>query len=157
YMVLAQMLGLEVVAIETTIAASGRLFVEAEKSNVPTVLIDLGSLSSDLTIYDKELIVTGTVPGGGDSFTNAIARRLNVTPQEAHIIKTKYGLGLSKKQKEITECLTPTLDQLVKEIRRMVRYYQERTSTEDKIRQIVTMGGGANMPGLSEHLTNAIR
>jgi type IV pilus assembly protein PilM len=157
YMSLAKVLDLEVVAIETTIGSSGRLFVQAEKSNVPTVLIDLGSLSSDLTIYDKELVVTGTVPGGGDSFTSAIAQKLKVTPQEAHIIKSKYGLGLSKKQKEITECLTPTLDQLIKEIRRMVRYYQERSTSDGKIYQIVTMGGGANMPGLSEHLTNALR
>lgn len=39
----------------------------------------------------------------------------------------------------------------------MVRYYQERSTSEGKIHQIVTMGGGANMPGLSEHLTNALR
>lgn len=148
---------LEVVAIETTIAASARLFVQSEQSNVPTVLIDLGSLSSDLTIYDKELIVTGTVPGGGDSFTNAIAKKLDVSPQEAHIIKTKYGLGLSKKQTDLVECLTPILDQLTKEVKRMVRYYQERSGSDDKIRQIVTMGGGANMPGLSEHLTSSLR
>ncbi len=157
YLALAHILGLEVVAIETTIAASARLFVQSEQSNVPTVLIDLGSLSSDLTIYDKELIVTGTVPGGGDSFTNAIAKKLDVSPQEAHIIKTKYGLGLSKKQADLVECLTPILDQLTKEVKRMVRYYQERSGSDDKIRQIVTMGGGANMPGLSEHLTSSLR
>lgn len=157
YLTYARLLGLEPVAIETTIAASSRLFVQAEQSDVPTVLIDLGSLSSDLTVYDKTLIVTGTVPGGGDSFTNAIANKLNVSKQEAHIIKTKYGLGLSKKQKEITECLDPIINQLSKEIRRMVRYYEERTTTNDKIRQIVTMGGGANMPGLSEHLTSTLR
>lgn len=157
YVTLTRLLGLETIAIETTIAASSRLFVQAEQSDVPTVLIDLGSTSSDLTIYDKTLIVTGTVPGGGDSFTEAIAAKLGVSHQEAHVIKTKYGLGLSKKQTEIMECLSPILDQLGKEIRRMVRYYEERTTTEDKIRQIVTMGGGANMPGLSEHLTSVLR
>lgn len=157
YLILTRMLGLEAIAIETTISASSRLFVQAEKSATPTVLIDLGSLSSDLTVYDKDLIVTGTVPGGGDSFTKAIAQKLNVSPQESHIIKTKYGLGLSKKQKEINESLAPTLDQLTKEIRRMVRYYQERSGTNGTIKQIVTMGGGANMPGLSEYLTNTLR
>lgn len=157
YLVLMRLLGLEVVAIETTISAAGRLFVQAEQSDVPTVLIDLGSLSTDITIYDKGLVVTGTVTGGGDSFTNLISEKLGVTLQEAHIIKTKYGLGVSKKQKEITEGLKPVLDQLVKEIRRMIRYYEERSNTDKKIGQIVTMGGGANMPGLSEHLTNTLR
>lgn len=157
YVQLTNLLGLEIVAVETTIAAASRLFMQAERSDVPTVLIDLGSLSSDITIYDKGLIVTGTAAGGGDSFTHAIAEKLHVTNEEAHVIKTKYGLGLSKKQKEIGDSLDPILDQMLKEIRRMIRYYEERSGTERKIGQVVTMGGGANMPGLSEHMTNLLR
>ncbi len=157
YVQLTSLLGLEVVAVESTISSASRLFVQTEQSDVPTVLIDLGSLSSDITIYDKALIVTGTVPGGGDSFTTAITEKLGVTREEAHVIKTKYGMGLSKKQKEITDSLSPVLDQMLKEIRRMIRYYEERSGTERKIAQVVTMGGGANMPGLSEHLTNLLR
>lgn len=157
YAQLTNLLGLELVVVETTVGAAGRLFMEAEQSDMPSILIDLGSLSSDITIYDNSLVITGTVPGGGDSFTVAIAKKLGVTHDEAHVIKTKYGLGLSKKQKEITVGLDPILDQMVKEIKRMIRYYEERTGTKSKIGQIVTMGGGANMPGLSEHLTNLIR
>jgi type IV pilus assembly protein PilM len=157
YLALARVLGLEVVVVETTINASSRLFVKAEQSSVPTILIDFGSISSDITIYDQAVLTTGTVPGGGDSFTNLIAEKLKVSHQEAHVIKTRYGLGVSKKQKEITEALQPMLDQLGKEVRRMIRYYEERSTTQKKISQIVTMGGGANMPGLSEYLTNSLR
>lgn len=157
YVTLARLLGLEVVTLETTIAAAGRLFVQAEQSETPTVLIDFGSNSADITIYDHDLIVTGTVPCGGDIFTDRISARLGVTKREAHIIKTKYGLGLSKKQAEITSALEPVLTSLVKEIRRMIRYYEERSDSEVTIGQIVTMGGGANMPGLSEFMTNGLR
>lgn len=157
YVTLTRMMGLEAVLFETTISSGGRLFVQAERSDAPTVLIDLGSLSSDITIFDKGILVTGTVPSGGDSFSDIIADTLKVTKQEAHVIKTKYGLGVSKKQKEITTAMTPVLNQLVKEIRRMVRYYEERSGTEQKIAQIVTIGGGANMPGLSEFMTSAMR
>lgn len=157
YVMLTRLLGLEVAAIETTIGSGTRLFIQAEESSVPTVLIDFGSVSSDITIYDQTLIVTGTVHGGGDSFTNLISDSLKVTKQEAHVIKTKYGLGLSKKQKEITDGLEPLLTQHTKEIKRMIRYYEERSLTEHKIGQVVTMGGGANMPGLSEYFTNQLR
>lgn len=157
YLELAQILGLFVVGFQTSIDASARLFLQAENADVPTVLIDLGSRTSDLTIYDNGLVVTGTVDGGGDDFTRLIAQSLNVTDQEAHVIKTKYGLGVSKKQKEITQGLNPLLTQIVKEIRRMIRYYDERSGSEQKIGQIVTMGGGANMPGLSEYLTGNLR
>jgi type IV pilus assembly protein PilM len=158
YFLLARTLGLETVAMEPTIAATTRLFVRTELSDVPTVLVDFGSVSSDITIYDKTLVVTGTARGGGDDFTKLIADKLKVSKQEALIIKSKYGLSFSKRQKEITEALTPTLDQLLKEIRRMIRYYEERYQGDDRrIRQLVTMGGGANMPGLSDFMTNSLR
>lgn len=157
YLTLARILNLEVVSIQSTIEAEARLFVQSELSDVPTVLIDLGTLSTDITIHDKTVIVTGTVAGGGESFTNLIASKLGVSEQEAHIIKIKYGLGFSKKQQDIKDALSPTLNLLVKELRRLIRYYEERGDKERKIGQIVTMGGGASMPGLSEYLTDILR
>src|SRR3989344_5478473 len=158
HLTLARMLGLDVVAIETTIGAAARLFYKAELNNdIPTILIDFGSKSTDVTIFDKTLLVTGTVTGGGDDFTDQIAKQLGVTTEEAHTIKTKYGLRHSKKQAEILATIQPTLDQLLKETRRMVRYYEERYGTNKKIEQIVTMGGGANVPGLSDYMTDNLR
>lgn len=157
YLKLMEILGLDVVTMETTISAAGRLFLEAEQSDVPTVLIDFGSISADITVYDKALIVTGTVPCGGDNFTDLIAKNLGVTREEAHLIKTKYGLDFSKKQLEIKTALDPVLELMIKEVRRVIRYYEDRSGKNDKISQVVTMGGGANMPGLSEYMTNLLR
>lgn len=158
YTCLANILGLEVIAMETTLGSTGRLFEHTDQQDLPTVIIDFGSVSADVTIYDnKQLVVTGTIPGGGDDFTSLIADNLHVTRQEAHVIKTKYGLGVSKKQKEIVSALEPKLQLIDKEIRRMIRYYEERSNTTKKIGQVITLGGGANMPGLSEYLTNSLR
>jgi len=157
YLVLAKLLGLEVVSIETTLGGAARLFAADKQSDTASVIIDFGSLSSDISIFDKDVLVTGTVQGGGSIFTESIKNKLGVTQTEANIIKNKYGLGLSKKQKEIQEALQPTLEQIVKEIRRMIRYYEERYGAERPINQVVTLGGGANMPGLADYLTNALR
>ncbi len=157
YLALSKVLGLEVVSMETTIGASSRLFVQAERSDVPTVLIDFGSIAADITVYYKALIVTSTVPCGGDNFTDLIAKKLKLSLDEAQTVKTKYGLGASKKQDQINGAITPLLSQLIKEIRRMIRYYEERSGSKTKIGQIVTMGGGANMPGLSEYITSSLR
>jgi type IV pilus assembly protein PilM len=157
YLILTRMLGLETVLIEPSIAAGGRLFGRDKQSDVPTVVIDFGSQTADISVLDGEIIVTGTVAGGGDIFSDLIAKKLNISHQEAHIIKTKYGMAYSKKQKPIVEVLTPTLAQIVKEIRRMIRYYEERYGNERKITQLVAMGGGANMPGLTEYFTNELR
>lgn len=155
---LIRLLGLEPVAIDTSILAAGRLFEkEDEHRDVPAVIIDFGSMSADITIHDKTIIVTGTIPCGGDIFTDLIMEKLGVAREEAHLIKTKYGVSKSKKQAEILDALKPSLDQLTKEIRRMIRYHEERSGANEKIGQVVTMGGGANMPGLSEYLTSVMR
>lgn len=155
---LAEMLGLDVVVMETTTGATGRLFNHTDAHEVPSVIIDFGSISCDISIYDKSLVVTGTIPGGGDDITNTIAKALGVTHAEAHVIKVKYGLGVSKKQREIRDALQPILQQLVKEIKRMLRYYEERAGGDQhRIEQIVTLGGGSNVPGLTEYLIDTVR
>lgn len=158
YMRFFELVGLEVCAIETTISAASRLIAATDKTaTTPSILIDLGSVSVDLSIYDKILVVNGTVPGGGDNFTEQIQGRLGVNRAEADTIKMKYGLSISKKQDEIKDSLKGQLDLLTKEIRRVVRYYEERTEGKSKIGQIITMGGGANMPGLTDYLTDTLR
>ncbi len=157
YLSLTQIMGLEAVLIEPTLSSSGRLFSLDSNSNEPSFIIDFGSLSSDISVFDQSLLVTGTVQGGGEIFTNNIRSQLGVSADAAQLIKTRYGLGVSKKQTDIKKALEPILEQIVKEIRRMVRYYEERYGTKRPVKQIVTLGGGANMPGLSEYFTASLR
>jgi type IV pilus assembly protein PilM len=156
-MYLAGVMGMEPVLIETTMAAAGRLFSIDNNSDVTTVIIDFGTLTADIGIFDKTILVAGTVPAGGLIFTNLIRDKLRVSDAEAGFIKTKYGLGVSKKQREISDALQPTLQKIVAEIRRMSRYYEERYGSERTIGQVVILGGGANMPGLGDYLTSALR
>lgn len=159
YISLAQIAGLEVAAIEPNINADCRLFkrLNPNKNTPAALLVDLGSVSSDLTVYENGIVVTGTAHGGGDNFTESIAKKLGVTHEEAHLIKVKYGLGVSKKQKQIFEAAGPVLESLMKEIRRMIRYHGEHSITKGQISQVVTLGGGANMPGIAEYMTDKLR
>ncbi|HET7060228.1 MAG TPA: type IV pilus assembly protein PilM [Candidatus Saccharimonadales bacterium] len=156
YLDLAQILGLETVLIEPTLSSLGRLFSLDSQHDIPAIIINLGSVSSDISIFDGRILITGTVQGGGEDFTRSIKEKLDVSLQEAALIKTRYGLGVSKKQVAIKEALEPILQEIVKEIRRMVRYYSERYGLKRPIEQVVTLGGGANMPGLDEYLTETL-
>ncbi len=157
YLTLARTVGLDVMLVETTMAAGSRLFAHHRDSDVSSVIIDFGSLTADISIFNRQMLVTGTVGAGGLVFTDDIKEGLHVTQAEAAIIKTRYGLSVSKKQAEITAALDSTLKQLVKEIQRMIRYHEKHYGSDKAIGQIVMLGGGANMPGLSEYLTNALR
>lgn len=157
YVVLARLLGLEAVAMQTSSGAGAHLFAQDDQSDIPSLLIDFGSDSADITVYDGGPVVSGTVACGSELFTHAIAGALGITEKEAALVKAKYGLGLSKKQSQIEKALNPTLSLLIKDIKRTVRYYEEHAGGKQKISQVVIAGGGANMPGLAEYLTSNLR
>lgn len=159
HLMLANALGLEPVLIEPTMTAGARLFARDKHSNIPSIIIDFGSLTATISIFDKTIIATSTVPAGGLVFTEAIRNTLGVSQEEAGSIKTRFGLDVSKYQKKIEEALEPSLVKVVTEVRRMLRYYEEHYTSNSKggVGQVVTLGGGANMPGLSDYLTNALK
>jgi Tfp pilus assembly PilM family ATPase len=121
------------------------------------LLLDFGAESTDISAYYHGLLVTGTVAFGGDDMTDTISQALHVTPKEAVVLKSKYGVSKSVVQKQIVEAIEPSLELLLKEIRRNIRYYEQRYAKEPQIGQVVTMGGGANMPGLASYLTERLR
>lgn len=157
YIELAAIMGVEPVLIETTMIAVGRVFSLDQQSSIPSVIIDIGSYSSDVSIYDQGVVTTGTVDVGGEVFNEAIQKALKVNHAEAGIIKNKYGLTKSRRQSEIQAALDPSLTKIITEIKRLLRYHAERFGPDRPIQQILTAGGGANMPGLSDYMTSNLR
>ncbi len=157
YVMLAHLLGLEPIVLQTSSGAGAQLFMRDTQSDIPSLLIDFGSDSADITVYDHGPAVSGTVACGSELITASIARTLGVTTKEATLIKAKYGVNLSKKQSEIQAAIDPILGLLIKEIKRTVRYYEEHANDKRQISQVIIAGGGANMPGLAEYLTSSLR
>ena len=158
YLLVFEALGLEVTLIESNISAVTRIVVHAEAHDVSTLIVDIGSNACDLSIYDGSAIrATGTVDCSGERITQHIADALGVSQQQAHSIKTRYGLELSKKQDKIVKAVEPELNKLVNEIRKVMRYFADRESNGSPIGQIIILGGGANLPGLITYLTDRTR
>lgn len=157
YLTLTRMLGLEAVLFDSAIGASARMFGYDKLSKTPSVLVDFGAKSADLTVFNRGLVVTGTVAFGGDDITDILAKALHINADEAVAIKSKYGLSVSAYQKQVQAALEPSLQLLLKEVRRTIRYYEQRYDKEPAIDQVITMGGGANMPGLVDYLTERLR
>lgn len=155
-----RLLGLDVALIEPNISAVTRIVMHAEEHAVATLIVDIGSTACDLTVYDGQAVrVTGTVDCSSEKITDNIAKALSVDRAKAQNIKTRYGLEVSKKQKEIVEAAKPELNKLVNEIRKVMRYFADkgREGSGKPIGQIIILGGGANLPGLSTHLTDRTR
>ncbi len=151
-------LGLEVALVEPNITAVSRIVAQAEAHDVGTLIVDFGSSACDLSVFDDNSIrATGTVDCSGDNVTKLIADKFDLNTQQAHGIKTRYGLEKSKKQQEILDAVAPELNKLVNEIKKVVRYYAERAGSDKQIGQIIVLGGGANLPGLATFITSHTR
>lgn len=158
YMTVFEALGLEVALIESNISAVTRMVVQAEAHDVTSLIVDFGSSACDLSVYDGHAIrITSTVDCSGEAITKLIAQKLGVNEQQAHSIKTRYGIDMSKKQSQILDAVSPEINKLTVEIRKVIRYFSERTSNKENIGQIIILGGGANLPGLSGYITDKTR
>ena len=151
--------GLEPVALEPTMNASARFFDLADPAhNQPAVLIDFGSTAIDLAVFDKTMFVNSTIDGGNGNMTELISQKMEISAADAHKLKVQFGIGASDKQEAIKEALEPILNNLLREVGRIVRYYDEHGGPEKrKIDQIVILGGGAMMPGLSQYLSTELK
>jgi len=158
YMGVFEALNLEVGLVESNISAVTRMVTHAEAHDVTTLIVDFGSTACDLSVYDGSTIrITSTVDCSGDAITKLIAAKLGLTEQQAHSIKTRYGLEVSKKQAAILDAVGPELNKLTNEIRKVIRYFNERSDEKSSIGQIIVLGGGANLPGLSGYITDKSR
>lgn len=157
YIILFDLLGLEVAQLETSIHAVSRIVEHADRTGMPTLIIDFGAVATDLAVVDDNVKITGSMEGGGETITKMIADTLKVPMRQAYSIKTDHGLEAGKRQKQIMVALDPLLNNLLSEVRKMRRYYEERSVIKRKVEQIIILGGGANLPGLSAYLTDRLR
>ena len=143
--------------IEPGINSVGRLLTATEDGTLPTVIVDIGPTSTDIAILDKGAIrVTGGIPVGGNTFTLDIAKKMNVSLENAHQLKILNGLNAGPRQQRLRAALGPSLDAIITETKKVMRYYTERVETERKLEQLLVVGSGSNVPGIGDYFTENI-
>lgn len=159
YVKLLESLKLEPVAFEPSINASSRLLQMGDRHQAePAVVADIGSVATDIAVFDKTLLVSSTVNSGGETITDLISKGLHLTHEQANKLKNEEGIVFSDRQQRIIDAIKPVLESLVHEIQKVLRYYSERAAKSGgKISQIVTFGGGSIMPGFNQYLSKELR
>lgn len=145
---------LTALAIEPSINSIARLLTSTEEGTLPTLIVDIGPANTDIAVLDGAIRVTGGATVGGNTFTLDIAKKLGVALENAHQLKVLNGLNPGPRQKKISSAVDPSLQRITSEVRRVMRYYNERISSGKKLEQLLIVGGGSNMPGIGEYFTN---
>ena len=145
------------VLIEPSINSVGRVLTATEDGSLPTVIVDIGPTNTDIAILDRGSIrVTGGLPIGGNTFTLDIAKALSVSLENAHQLKVLNGLNAGPRQQRLRAALEPSLNEIIAETKRVMRYFTERVDTERKLEQLLVVGGGSNIPGIGDFFTENI-
>lgn len=149
--------GLNPVVIEPSIHAVTRLLTATERADLPTVVVDIGLTGTDIAIIEKGILrVTGGISIGSSTFTIDIAKKLNIPLENAHQLKVLSGLNPGPRQAKLREALYPSLEKLLQEVEKVMRYYTERVNPDQKLEQLLVVGNGSNMPGIGDYFTDKL-
>ncbi len=157
YIKLFDLLNMEVSSIETSLTAITRAMISANQPRRAELVVDFGSRSTDLSVYDEATRITGSFAVGGDDLTQTLVKTLAISLDQANEIKYKFGIGESGLQTKIKDALAPQLKMVTDELKKAIKYYQDRSEEQKQIDTLVLTGGSSRMPGFVDFLYNEIK
>ncbi|MEG6585547.1 type IV pilus assembly protein PilM [Dendrosporobacter sp. 1207_IL3150] len=149
--------GLKPVAIDGEAFALYRTLENAENS----MIVDIGQFASQLIIYQNGIpTVTRMIPISGQRFTEAVMSALDLDETEAELLKKRQKNLLPQvnginDNTEIHDQMMMIVDELAREIRRTVEFYQIQNK-HSSIEKIIISGGGACLDNLGEQLKSIL-
>ncbi len=152
--------GYKTLSVEIEGQATARSLVDFDdKSTV--LIIDIGRNDASLSISTNGVVTfTAGLETGGDSFTRAIARSIDVSFQEAEKLKRKYGFRNTKESKIVFEALSPVIAKFAETIHKHLVYWQMHMNdiSDDyvDVSNVILVGGNANIAGLAEYLESVL-
>jgi type IV pilus assembly protein PilM len=146
-------IGLNVVAFEPDSLALARALVPAG-TVAPQLVIDIGQLSSDIVITMQEAPhLTRSIPTGAEAIVRSAMQNLNIDEKQARQFVYKFGVSKEKLEGQVFQAIIGTVDLLVGEIDKTIKFFQTRYPDQPIERMIVT-GGASTIPEFPLYLAN---
>lgn len=143
-------------ALETELIAATRALVGNNPYAPTTLIVQLGSHSTDFAVVSKGLILlTRSIGTGGMALTRAISQYLNFEPVQAEEYKKVYGMLEDQLGGKIFQVLKPLVDIILTEAQRVIQSFQAK-NVQNPIKRVVLSGGGAKLPGLVIYFANTL-
>ena len=119
------------------------------ESSPGTILLDVGTTSTDLVIAHSGRVWVRTFPIGGHEFTNALVEQFRLSYPKAE--KLKREAEQSKHARHVFQALRPVFSDLVQDVQRSIGYYQSM-HPDAKLERLIGMGSTFELPGLRKYL-----
>lgn len=164
-----QAAGLVVESVDIEPFAMYRSLIEADQEHDWTgstiAIVDIGSMTTNMSVVQKgSFAMTRSIPNGSHILTDALKSYFKLEHADAESGKAQLDVAElidAEKPKENPplRVIQPHLDDLVRELRRSLNYYQSQLgeATEDKQVSLVFLtGGGAKQTGLATYIEHKL-
>ncbi len=149
--------GLELVSLETESMALVRSLIGRDR--LPAMIVDIGATATDIIVVESGMPrFTRTLDTGGLAMTQAIAKSLQVSFEQAEQFKKDVGLQSGQQTSQTNtgtpQGMTPIVDQILKEIGIVLARFKEQRGIP--MERIVLAGGAAKLIGFDTLLSERL-
>lgn len=149
---LLETIGLNVIAFEPDNLAMARALALPDPK--PQLLIDVGRNSTDLVVVSNGIPhLTRSIPTGVEAIVRSAMQNLSVDAKQADQFVFKFGLSKDKLEGQVFQAISGTVDLLITEIEKSIKFFQTRYHNL-KIERIVVTGGASIIPEFPLYLAN---
>lgn len=144
--------GLNVIAFEPDNLAMARSLATAEAG--AQLILDVGRRASDLVVMlNGAPHLTRSIPTGIEAFVKAASQNLNIDEKQAEQFIFKFGLSKDKLEGQVYQAVNSTVDLLIGELEKSIKFFQTRYNGQP-IERIIVTGGASVMPEFPLYLAN---
>jgi len=146
-------IGLNVIAFEPDAIALARSMV-APETVLPTMVLDIGSKTTDIIILmNGTPRLTRAIPTGTDAIVRSAMQNLNIDEKQAQQFVFKFGLGKDKLEGQIYNAILGTVELLISDIDKSIKFFTARYPNTHLDRIIVT-GGASTLAEFPLYVAN---
>jgi type IV pilus assembly protein PilM len=146
-------IGLNVIAFEPDNLALARALISAE-ATMPQMVLDIGNKSTDLVIaMNGAPRLTRAIPTGSEAIIRSAMQNLSIEASQAEQFVFKFGLSKDKLEGQIYQAIIGTVDILVGEIDKSIKFFQSRYG-DTRLDRIIVTGGASSLPEFPVYLAN---
>ena len=152
--------GITPIAFEIEAQSLARAVVpEGDKHSY--MIVDFGRTRTGIAVVSEGTVeFTSTILVGGDSLTEAIAKNMNISYDEAEKIKREKGISGITENEDLSLAMMSAVSILRDEVAKQQTYWQTHNDDYGKkrptIQKVYLCGGDSNLAGFAEYLAQGL-
>lgn len=119
-----------------------------------TIILDIGTVATDLIIAEAGRVWVRTFPIGGHQFTEALVSAFKLSYTKAE--KLKREAEQTKHARHVFQAMRPIFGDLAQEIQRSIGFYQSVHPDAD-LKRLIGLGSTFKLPGLRKYLKQQLQ